>query len=68
MLKCRDCFFTKLPVREIRTSFGDWTDLTVQNENREIIHITLGQCADAVMVNDGHALCEEHLYQRFVKR
>ena len=64
MLKCRDCFFEKLPMRELRTGFGDWADPTIQNENMEVVHIALGQCADAVIVSNGDALCETHLYKR----
>lgn len=52
MLKCKVCFFQKLPVFPTSTPI---------EERFELIHIALAQSYDAVTVKDGEAVCEQHI-------
>lgn len=69
MLKCKVCFFQKLPpfwvpdgpVTESRGGLGQSGHYIPMEERAELVHIALAQSFDAVMVKNGDALCEQHL-------
>jgi predicted dinucleotide-utilizing enzyme len=55
MIKCHDCYAEKMEVFITSPQAAESANLTA-----------LTQSADAVIVWDGNALCEDHLLKRFL--
>ena len=66
MLKCGVCFARKLPsfYLEPLSHRPPKFEKISEEEQRELVHITLAQVPDAVTTYQGYAVCEVHLLEK----